>query len=244
MQYADEMLQEKLQNLWQTGRQALDKLQKTHREHANAVAEEVAKCLQRHSALEAESKQLRQMLACFAGQVALLGACMASPSGSSVPDSHAASASLLPIAGFPPAPAAQPWPVPSTGSSPLTLPEIPASPPLASQQRAPLSLAEALGVTSPHELQSAQPKQFQPQRLVSLACALPSAQGLEPSPACSLHLGSNADSNTILPDLALVQAANASLTMWYHPGPDDHQQAVSDGDAIDSCATVANAALH
>lgn len=93
---------QKVEEMWEKGKQVLHRVQQKQKEKADFVASEIEQCLQRQIALEQENEHLKQILATLTSRLNILGmsmsgaltpGCSASPGPTSVGPSSLASAS-------------------------------------------------------------------------------------------------------------------------------------------------------
>lgn len=170
----DSKVSEKLEEVWQRGRQMMSQVQQKQQEKVDSLSSELTRCLERQRALEVENEQLKQVFASLAGRLSLIGAAFSMPgthcgggcatlspgsttaTGSRTPSTQTRSSSEL----------FTPSGLTGAGDAFAPLPEVPAFP-----FPAPLSLAEALG---------AEP-QLQLPTPLSLASSLPLGPMLEAS---------------------------------------------------------------
>jgi hypothetical protein len=200
----DLKVEQKLEELWQRGRQMLTQVQQRQQDRNDKLASEISACQERCRAMEAENEQLKQVLTSLGRRLALLGpafggasvpGCTGSPGGggsaTTATGGGAGGGSSLttpsPAAArnghssdiFTPGQAA----ASSCEGAFVPLPEVPAFPfpaqtPLQTPlqaQGALLKLAEALGAQSPQQ----PPTQPTP---LSLASSIPSLPREEPQP--------------------------------------------------------------
>lgn len=174
MKDVDAKVGEKMEEIWQKGRQMMAQAQLQHHQHNEKLATELTLCLERQRVLEQQNEQIKQIISDLASKLSVLGSgftatalCGSSPGGLKSP------ASVTTNAGGSSAASASPL---STRASPETysgqlenyapLPEVPAFP-----FPSPLSLAEAIAAdpsTKPTPL--------------SLASSLPTTPAMEMTP--------------------------------------------------------------
>lgn len=170
LQDVDLKVAEKVEELWQKGKQMLTQIQQKHKEKTNKLTEEVTKCHEKLRGLESENERLKQVLQTLHTRFSLLGAVFSgkdTPAADAPPDATAALAEnsmaspphtqepsdLYALGPFTPAndgTMGQGADMDCAGSV-AKLPDVPAFPFPAqpSSPPAPLSLAEALGTQTP-----------------------------------------------------------------------------------------------
>lgn len=191
LQDVDSKVAEKVEELWQKGKQMLNQVQQRHQERNDKLNAEVSQCLERQRALEVENEQLKQVLADMTSRLTLLcdragtgGGCMNSTGTTSVGNSSVHSGSPPPTRGSDAMDIFTPVRGTASGSEAAPLAEVPpfpfpaqTTPPAATATpaAAPLLLSEALGARSPEKLA----EQHQPPTLLSLASSLPQMPSME-----------------------------------------------------------------
>eukprot|EP00442_Polarella_glacialis_P047992 CAMPEP_0115156548 /NCGR_PEP_ID=MMETSP0227-20121206/68509_1 /TAXON_ID=89957 /ORGANISM="Polarella glacialis, Strain CCMP 1383" /LENGTH=370 /DNA_ID=CAMNT_0002567743 /DNA_START=22 /DNA_END=1134 /DNA_ORIENTATION=+ len=186
MRDLDTKVTERVEELWQKGKQMLTQVQQKQQDKVEKLSSEMSRCLERQQALEKENEQLKQALALLVARFQIGGAgSMSGPSGSQTPISSGGGP------GCSPSPPQTGTTLGPSSNSPNTrgsasdlftpvqmgggdisyppLPEVPAFP--FPSQAAPLSLAEALGA-GPSLVMSAGPP-----TPLSLASSLPLEAG-------------------------------------------------------------------
>lgn len=165
---------ERVEEMWQKGKQMLTQVQQKQQEKVDLLTQEVTQCLQRTQSLEKENENLKQAMATLIARLSLLGlplpgglpspGCGASSVPTTVPSSVASltpptlSDVFTPVRlanggdGYPPLPEVPEFPfpakplTPSSKAPPLLLSEaLPTTPTVTPQTPAAFSLAFALG---------------------------------------------------------------------------------------------------
>jgi len=196
---------EKMDELWQKGKQMMSQAQLKQKEQADQLTAEVSHCLDRQQELEAETTQLKQLIADLSSRLSVLGStprgCEATPNGtplravagvtepgSSSQSQGSPSDLLTPVRGS------------GAGESllPATLPEVPAFPfpsapqaPQPQQNPAPTTSLGGAGANAPEPLLLS--KATSPAPLL-LSKALSPSTSVMPTPPKALSLA-----NSLLP---------------------------------------------
>jgi len=85
----DAKVSEKAEELWARGKQMLGQIQQKHKETTTKLSEEVARCREKHSDLEAENEKLKQVIEGLATRFSLLGEVFSAQGVAGSPDSAA-----------------------------------------------------------------------------------------------------------------------------------------------------------
>lgn len=146
---------QKVEEMWEKGKQVLNRVQQKQKEKADFVASEIEQCLQRQIALERENEHLKQILATLTSRLNIIGmsmsgaltpGCSASPGPTSVGPSSLASAtpseSLTPNRSSSAAGEFQPFFLPEVPDFPFPTPTASSLP--SAVKAKPLLLSQAL----------------------------------------------------------------------------------------------------
>uniref|UniRef100_A0A7S1PKK0 Uncharacterized protein n=1 Tax=Alexandrium catenella TaxID=2925 RepID=A0A7S1PKK0_ALECA len=107
--YVGDKVTDQVEQMWKAGKDMLNGVENSQRQQAEAVSQEIAKCLERQRALEMENRQFKEIFADMAGQLSFLETVLGARGGTPAPGGPApprcqAAAPAVPLAqaGGPP----------------------------------------------------------------------------------------------------------------------------------------------